>query len=86
MVINLLRLSSTLKKSGKSKSAHYLDIQNGLWTKPVQIGARAVAWPEYEIDTLNAARIAGMSENEIRVLVTQLETERKSFADRTGAK
>jgi prophage regulatory protein len=85
MVINFLRLSKTLSKNGKSKSAHYLEIQEGLCTKGVLIGARSVAWPEHEIDALNAARIAGMAEDEIRVLVCELEAKRKTFARKAGA-
>jgi prophage regulatory protein len=85
MVINLLRLPPTLKKRGKSKTAHYLDIYEGLFTKPVQIGARAVAWPEHEIDALNAARIAGMCDDEIRELVIELEANRKTLLNMVRA-
>ncbi|MBC8508500.1 MAG: AlpA family phage regulatory protein [Chloroflexi bacterium] len=86
MVINLLRLPSVLNKRAKSKSAHYLDIQEGLCTKSVLTGVRSVAWPEHEIDALNAARIAGMDDSEIRSLVSQLEAERKTLANRVEAK
>ena len=73
----LLRLPAVLKARGRSRSSHYLDIQNGLFTKPVAIGLRAVAWPDHELATLNAARIAGKSEDEIRELVRRLEAERQ---------
>ena len=74
----ILRLPSVLKKRGRSRSAHYLDIQEGLFTRPVSIGSRAVGWPEHEVDAINAARIAGKSEDEIRQLVAKLEADRKS--------
>jgi prophage regulatory protein len=77
MVKTILRLPVVLHKRGRSRSAHYLDIQDGLYTKPVAIGPRAIGWPDDEVDTLNDARIAGLSEEEIRELVTQLEAERK---------
>jgi len=67
-----------LRKRGRSRSAHYLDIQQGLFTSPVSIGARAVGWPEHEVDAINAARIAGNTDAEIRALVTQLEVARKA--------
>ena len=79
MTINFLRLPAVLKKRGRSKSAHYLDIHNGLCTKPVSTGARSVAWPEHEIEAINAARMAGASELEIRFLVNKLESKRKDF-------
>jgi len=73
----ILRLPFVLRERGRSRSAHYLDIQQGLFTKPVSIGARAVGWPAGEVTTLNAARIADKSDAEIRALVEKLEAERK---------
>jgi len=63
-------------ESGLSRSTIYLRVSQGLWTKPVSLGARAVGWPSDEIDTLNAARIAGKSDDEIRELVCKLEAAR----------
>jgi arylsulfatase A-like enzyme len=37
-----------------------------------------LGWPEHEVDALNAARIAGQSDDEIRDFVTRLEAARKS--------
>lgn len=72
------RLHAVLQARGRSRSSHYLDIRQGLFTRPVQIGLRAVGWPAYEVDAINAARIAGRSEDEIRALVLKLETARKA--------
>ena len=72
------RLRSVLNVRGRSRSSHYLDIQQRLYTRPVQIGLRAVGWPSSEVAALNAARIAGKSDEEIRALVVQLEAARKS--------
>ncbi len=77
MTITILRLPTVLRVRGRSRSAHYLDIQQGLFTRPVPIGARAVGWPDYEVTALNAARIAGKSEDEIRCLVLELQNARK---------
>ena len=80
MVTTILRLPAVLRERGRSRSSHYLDIQQGLYTQPVIIGLRAVGWPVNEVATLNAARIAGKSDDEIRALVTKLETARKTAA------
>ncbi|MGR8932627.1 MAG: helix-turn-helix transcriptional regulator [Gammaproteobacteria bacterium] len=72
MANTILRLPAVLRQRGRSRSAHYLDIQNRLFTKPVSIGARAVGWPENEVIALNTARIAGSSDEEIRALVKKL--------------
>ncbi len=78
MTHRILRLPAVLDKRGRSRSAHYLDIQQGLFTRPVPVGARAVGWPEHEVDVLNAARIAGKSVAEIRLLVASLQAARKA--------
>ena len=78
MVTTILRLPAVLIERGRSRSSHYLDIQQGLFTQPVIIGLRAVGWPVNEVASLNAARIAGKSDDEIRALVTKLETARKT--------
>jgi prophage regulatory protein len=80
MAITILRLPTVLKKRGRSRSAHYLDIQEGLFTPPVSIGSRAVGWPDHEVDAINAARIAGKCDEEIRALVSKLESARKALS------
>jgi len=80
MVQTLLRLPSVKSETGASRSTIYLRIQQGLWPKPVKLGPRSVAWPASEVAALNAARIAGMVDAEIRALVTRLEAARKSAA------
>lgn len=77
---NFLRIPAVLKRRGVSRSGHYADIKAGLFPKPVHIGLRAVAHPDYEVDALNAARIAGQPDEEIRALVLKLEAARKAAA------
>ncbi len=74
----LLRISEVTRIRGRSRSAHYQDVKDGLFPHPVPIGVRAVAHPENEVAEMNAARIAGKSEAEIRALVVKLEAARKS--------
>ena len=77
MLKTILRLPDVKAQSGLSRSTLYLRIAQGLWTKPISLGGRSVGWPEAEIITLNAARIAGKTDSEIRQLVQSLEAERK---------
>lgn len=79
MVNTILRLPTVKSESGLSRSTIYLRIAQGLWTKPISLGVRAVGWPAHEIAALNAARIAGKSNDEIRQLVIKLETTRKTL-------
>lgn len=76
----ILRLPAVKAETGYSRSTHYLRIAQGLFTKPVRLGARAVGWPAGEVAALNAARIAGKSDEQIRALVVELEAARKVAA------
>ena len=75
----ILRLPDVKTQSGYSRSTLYLLISQGLWPKPVKLGARSVGWPSDEVEVLNSARISGRSDAEIRDLVSQLHRARKSI-------
>lgn len=72
----LLRLPAVKAQSGYSRSTIYLRISQGLWTRPVSLGARSVAWPAQEVQALNGARIAGKTDADIRLLVARLHAGR----------
>ena len=78
MVPTILRLPAVKSESGYSRSTIYLRIAQGLWTKQVSLGPRCVGWPANEVAALNAARIAGSTDDEIRALVATLEAARKA--------
>src|SRR3989344_2604257 len=65
MLQTIFRLPSVKSETGLSRSTLYLRISQGLWPKPVSLGARAVGWPAHEVAALNAARIAGKTDEEI---------------------
>ena len=74
--LTILRRKQVEAESGYSRSTIYLRISQGLWVRPVALGARAVGWPAGEVAALNAARIAGKSDGDIRALVMKLESAR----------
>ena len=78
MVTTILRFPAVSTASGDSRSTTYVRISQGLWTKQVRLGPRSVGWPAHEVEALNAARIAGKSDDEIRALVVKLEAARKA--------
>lgn len=80
MPSTILRRKQVQSRIGLSRSTLYLRIAHGLFTHPVSLGGRSVGWPEHEVGALNAARIAGKPDAEIRALVAQLETARKAAA------
>lgn len=78
MLQTILRFPAVKSESGYSRSTIYLRIAQGLWTKQVRLGPRCVGWPAHEVAALNAARIAGKTDEEIRTLVVKLEAARKT--------
>ena len=51
MTSKILRLPSVTCRTGLSRSTIYLKISQGLFPKPLSLGARAVGWLESDIDT-----------------------------------
>jgi len=76
----ILRLPDIKASTGLSRSTIYLRIEQGVFTRPVSLGGRAVGWPASEVEAVNAARISGKSSQEIRELVVMLEAARKATA------
>lgn len=81
----ILRRWQVEAETGFSRSTIYLRISQGLFIKPVSLGARAVGFPAGEVAALNAARIAGKSEAEIRALVAELHRARSAALQSTAA-
>ncbi|KJG58540.1 hypothetical protein UA38_06545 [Photobacterium kishitanii] len=75
----LIRLKEVLNFTAISSSTHYLHIQQGLMVKPISLGANSSAYPLYEIEAINAARISGKNDEEIKLLVSELMNNRSNF-------
>jgi len=80
MLQTICRLPRVKSESGLSRSTIYLRISQGLFPSPVSLGARAVGWPSSEVTAINAARISGKTDEEIRALILKLKAARKSAA------
>ena len=76
----IYRVPQVLKTRGVCRTQHYDEISKGLFPKPVKIGKRGTGWPESEVGAINAARIAGKSDEAIRALVHKLEAARQGGA------
>jgi prophage regulatory protein len=76
MINAILRFPDVQALTGFPRSTLYSRIAIGLFTKSVKISRRTAGWPSREVDALNAARIAGKSDEQIRALVRKLEAMR----------
>lgn len=54
---SILRLADVKNRTGLSRSTIYLNISQGLFPRPINLGARSVGWLESEIDAWISARI-----------------------------
>jgi len=73
----IIRRVQVEAETGYSRSTIYLRITQGLWPKPVRLGPRAVGWPAEEVQAMNAARIAGQTDADIKELVVRMEAARR---------
>lgn len=78
--MSILRMPAVKAETGhRSDASIYNAIKAGLFTTGVPIGVRSKGWPDYEVRAINAARIAGKSEAEIRELVKTLHAKRSEL-------
>lgn len=80
-MFKFLRRDEICERRGVSKSTLNREIQSGLFTEPVLIGARAKAWPDNEVTSINQARLAGYSDEQIREVVKALHAMRPTQID-----
>ena len=77
----ILRLPEVKRRRGfRADASVYNEVRDGLFTTGVAIGPRSKGWPDYEIDAINSARVAGKSDAEIRNLVKVLHAKRTELA------
>lgn len=76
----ILRLPAVTAQIGLSRSTLYTRVSQGLWPKPVSLGARAVGWPSDEVAAVISAHVAGESDEYIRGLVAEIQASRNTVA------
>lgn len=72
----IYRMSAVQNIIGFCRSSIYKQIQDGLFPKPVSIGARAIGFISDEVHELVNARIMGLSDEHIRQLVASFHNAR----------
>ncbi len=79
-MLALLRQPDVSKKFGAARPTIYEWMAEGLFPRPLKLGAKFAAWPEHECNAILAARIQGTSQDEIKTLVSELTDARKNCA------
>lgn len=78
-IVKLLRFNAASEATGRPRTSFYRAIKAGLLPPPIKIG-EASAWPDYELDIVNKAVIAGKTKDEIIKLVSDLVSSRATAA------
>ncbi|WP_318483867.1 helix-turn-helix transcriptional regulator [Photobacterium leiognathi] len=78
---NLLRLPQAIEMMAISRASFYRSIKDGVIPPQVKLGPNSVAWLSHELETIISARICGYSDDEIKQLVNELITARKSLME-----
>ena len=82
----ILRLPEVKRVFGwRSDASPYNEIRDGLLTSGVAIGQRSKGWPDYEVQAIAAARVAGQTDEQLRELVKRLHAKRADLVEREGA-
>lgn len=80
--MTILRMNAVKAETGhRSHASIYNAIRVGLFTRGVSLGARSKGWPDYEVAAINAARIAGHTDEQIKTLVNRLHAKRAELAN-----
>lgn len=81
ILTSLEKETDLLERIGLSKSTLNNKVNEGLWTPPVSLGARAVGFLQHESDELLTAHVGGYTTDEIRGLVKRLIKERNGSTE-----
>ena len=85
MNIKIIRLPDVCKAMGLARSTVYLRVSQGLLTKPISLGGKAVGWPYEDVEEIILARIYGKTDKEISLLVQRLMDSRKNLDKKGGS-
>ena len=77
---HFLRPAQLAARRSISQTTVWRNVNRGILPHPVQISVNAVGFPVAEIDALDAAVIAGKTDDELRALVKDLELARAAAA------
>jgi prophage regulatory protein len=79
--MKICRMPEVKDRTGHCSDASiYNAIRDGLFTTGIAIGQRARGWPDYEVDAIITAQIAGQTNDQIRELVQSLHAKRTELS------
>ena len=79
--LKIIRKPEACSLAGMSNTSLFEQTRAGIFPPPISLGARAVGFISHEIQTVLAARAAGKSDDEIRLIVKALIKLRQQSAN-----
>lgn len=81
--MQIIKKPHVLSQIAISNTKLYDQIKKGLMPSPIKLGSHSVGWAKHEVDALVAARIAGKTDDDVKVIVTKLEALRPHISAKT---
>ncbi len=78
--LQYLRIKDAAPALGVKPSTVYLWIKNGTLPPLINLGGRTRAMPLHEINAINAARLVGKTDSDLKGLVKTLVSQRQNIA------
>jgi len=79
--LRVIRKPEACNLAGLSNTSLFEQTRAGIFPPPISLGARAVGFIFFEIQTVLAARSIGKSDDEIREIVKALIRQRETYAN-----
>lgn len=80
--ITILKLSEVIELTRRSKTTLWQDCKDGIFPPSIKLGHKSVGYIEYEVQTVLHARAIGLTDNQVREVVSQLVEQRKQSASK----
>lgn len=75
--MRILKIQEVMSQMGvRSRNTLRRYCSIGLLTKPVRVGLQSGGWPDFEVEAILQARVAGVDDLQIQALVKQLHDQR----------
>jgi len=68
-----ISIDEVLEKTTFGRSSLYAKVSKGLFPKPVKVGSRKIAWPQYEVDQMMDFYLSTTNEEDTKSFVTKIE-------------
>jgi len=68
-----ISIDEVLEKTTFGRSSLYAKVSKGLFPKPVKVGSRKIAWPQFEVDQMMDFYLSTTNEEDTKSFVTKIE-------------